>query len=119
MVLSALVERNRYMGQNTYLFFADAVKCFGKLWLENCLLNMHEKGFPIHDTALLYHLNHKAEISVNIPFRKTEDFTVNNLVKQGTIPGPLIYGLEVDQINKISEVVAVPYSPEAFIGMYK
>ena len=117
MVLSALVERNRYMGQNTYLFFADAVKCFDKLWLENCLLNMHEKGFPIHDTALLYHLNHKAMISVNTPFGKTEDFTVHNVVKQGTISGPLICGSEVDQVNKISEVVAVPYGPEVFIGM--
>ena len=78
---------------------------------------MHKKGIPMYDTALLYHLNHKAVISVNTPFGKTEDFTVYNVVKQGTISGPLICGSEVDQINKINEVVAVPYGPEVFIGM--
>ena len=31
----------------------------------------------------------------------------------------MICGSEVDQVNKISEVVAVPYGPEVFIGMPK
>ena len=90
MAVSAQVERNKILNRNTYLFFADAVKCFDKLWLKNCLLNMNNKGFPPYDTALLHYLNHQATISVNTPFGDTDDFTVHNVVKQGTISGPLI-----------------------------
>ena len=117
MVVSAMIERNRCLGRNTYIFFADAVKCFDKLWLKNCLLNMNKAGFPLYDTALLYHLNHKATISVDTPSGETDDFTVYDVVKQGTISGPLICCAEVDQINKVNEIVAVPYGPEVMIGM--
>merc|ERR1719494_73096 len=115
--MSALIERNKCLGKNTYIFYADAVKCFDKLWLKNCLLNMNSKGFPIYDTVLLYQLNHKAIISVNTPFGDTEDFTVYDVVKQGTISGPLICCSEVDEINNINEVVSVPYGPDMDIGM--
>ena len=117
MLMSALIERNKSLGKNTYIFYADAVKCFDKLWLKNCLLNMNRKGFPIYDTVLLYQLNHKAIISVNTPFGDTEDFTVYDVVKQGTISGPLICCSEVDEINNINEVVSVPYGPDMDIGM--
>ena len=117
MLMSALIERNKSLGKNTYIFYADAVKCFDKLWLKNCLLNMNRKGFSIYDTVLLYQLNHKAIISVNTPFGDTEDFTVYDVVKQGTISGPLICCSEVDEINNINEVVSVPYGPDMDIGM--
>ena len=74
-------------------------------------------GFPLHDTALLYHLNHKARISINTPVGETADFMVYNVVKQGTISGPLMCCSEVDQFNKIKEIVTVPYGPEVVLGM--
>ena len=57
MVISSIIERNRYLGRNTYVFFADAVKCFDKLWLQRSLINMNKGGFPLYDTAMLYYLN--------------------------------------------------------------
>ena len=117
MVVSAMIERNRCLGRKSYIFFANAVKCFDRLWLKNCLLIMSKAGFPLYDTALLYHLKHNATISVDTPSGETDDFTVYVVAKQGTISCPLICCSEVDQINKVNEVVAVPYGPEIMIGM--
>ena len=32
------------MGKYTYVVMADAEKCFDKLWLEDCLVDMAEAG---------------------------------------------------------------------------
>ena len=56
-------------------------------------------------------------ITVDTPFGMTEDFIVHDVVKQGTISGPLICCSDIDEINSINEVIAVPYGPELFIEM--
>ena len=38
-IMSAIIEKRRTERLNTYLFFADTVKCFDKLWLKNCKNN--------------------------------------------------------------------------------
>ena len=78
---------------------------------------MNKGGFPIYDTALLYHLNHKARISIDTPVGETGNFMIYNVVKQGTVLAILICCTEVDQVNKIKEIVAVPYGPEVVFGM--
>ena len=35
MTVLAIVERNKYLNQTSYLTFADVQKCFDKLWLED------------------------------------------------------------------------------------
>ena len=39
IIMSAIIEKRRTERLNTYLFFADTVKCFDKLWLKNCKNN--------------------------------------------------------------------------------
>ena len=61
--------------------------------------------------------DHKAVITVDTPFGMTDEFTVYDVIKQGTLSGVLLCGSEVDQVNKINEVVAVPNGPDVDIGM--
>ena len=43
-IINAIIEKQRQNHKNTYLFFADAEKCFYKLWLKDCLVEMEEIG---------------------------------------------------------------------------
>ena len=42
IILNTIIENQRAQKLNTYIFFADAVKCFDKLWLKDCLLEMYD-----------------------------------------------------------------------------
>ena len=50
VIMNTIIENQRAQKLNTYIFFADAVKCFDKLWLKDCLLELrllskHIKNF--------------------------------------------------------------------------
>ena len=45
IIVNTIIENQRAQKLNTYTFFADAVKCFDKLWLKDCLLEMYELGY--------------------------------------------------------------------------
>ena len=38
IIMNTIKGNERAQKLNTYMFFADAVKCFDKLWLKDCLL---------------------------------------------------------------------------------
>ena len=35
IIMNTIIENQRAQKLNTYMFFADAVKCFDKLWLKD------------------------------------------------------------------------------------
>ena len=39
--MKTIIENQRAQNQNTCMLFADAVKCFDKLWLKDSLLEMY------------------------------------------------------------------------------
>ena len=41
IIMSNIIENQKAQKLNTIIFFADAVKCFDKLWLKDCLLGMY------------------------------------------------------------------------------
>ena len=52
----AVMTRNNYYNKETCLIFADAAKCFDKLWLEDCLVDMVKRGLRERKTLLIYKL---------------------------------------------------------------
>ena len=44
------------------MFFADAVKCFEKLWLKDCLLDMYNLGYDPNTLKSLYKMNKETYI---------------------------------------------------------
>ena len=43
-IFSAVVDEARRLKKNVYFFFGDLVKCFDRLWLKDCLVDLHEAG---------------------------------------------------------------------------
>ena len=49
------------------MFFADAVKCFDKLWLKDCLLEMYNLGYDPKTLKILYEMNKETDIIIRTP----------------------------------------------------
>ena len=90
IIINAIIEKQKQSHKNTYLFFADTEKCFDKLWLEDCLIDMEEIGYSRNDIKILYKMNKKAEIIVDTTVGQTEGISINKIVKQGSIFGPIM-----------------------------
>ena len=61
IIINAIIEKQRQGHKNTYLFFADAEKCFDKLWLKDCLIEMEEMGYNRNYMKMLHEMNKKTE----------------------------------------------------------
>ena len=57
IIMNTIIENQRAQKLNTYMFFADAVKCFDKLWLKDCLLEMYNFGYDPNILKILYEMN--------------------------------------------------------------
>ena len=90
IILNSIIENQRQNKNKTYLFFADAKKCFDKLWLKDCLIEMYYLGYSPGTIRSLYEINKTSNIVVDTPVGKTSSITVEEVVKQGTIFGPVM-----------------------------
>ena len=105
IIINAIIEKQRQSHKNTYLFFADAEKCFDKLWLKDCLIDMEEIGYNRNDIKILYEMNKKAEIIVDTTVGQTESISIKEIVKQGSIFGPIMCCATTSKVNNIGEIV--------------
>ena len=97
------IQRNKRLGKKTYFVFGDAVKCFDKLWLRDCLIELYKAGVLVQDIGMLYRMNEEAKIKIRTPLGETDEFTCHEIVKQGTIWGPEMCCIETDSINRLGE----------------
>ena len=44
IIINVIIEKQRQSHKNTYLFYADAEKCFEKLRLKDCLIEIKKTG---------------------------------------------------------------------------
>ena len=49
---------------------ADAVKCFDKLRLKDCLIEIKELGYSSNDIKILYEMYKKADIKIEAPLEE-------------------------------------------------
>ena len=100
MVLNATVDYNNFINSETYVFFADAYKCFDKLDLKTSLIDLYEI-LGEHEAKLFYNLNKKAVITIQTPVGETNPIEVHEITKQGTIYGPILCDINTDKVNTI------------------
>ena len=67
MTMTAVIEQNMYLKQNTYLTFTDAEKCFDKLWLLDGVCELWRCGTDVRDCIMIKKLNERAEVVVKTP----------------------------------------------------
>eukprot|EP00794_Sanderia_malayensis_P020626 gene20626-22661_t len=113
MVLIAILDNNRRLNKKTYLILADAEKCFDKLWLKDCLVDLCAAGMREREIDILHKLNEKAEIRIKTPVGTTEEIIVKNIVKQGTVFGPVLCCANSVKVNDIiTGNISTVISPE-------
>ena len=109
IIINAIIEKQRQSHKNTYLLFADSEKCFDKLWLKDCLIDMEEIGYNRNDIKILHEMNKKAEIIVDTTLGQTESISIKEIVKQGSIFGPIMCCATTSRVNNIVEAVQYSY----------
>ena len=63
MIMNTIIENQGAQKLNTYMFFAYAVKCFYKLWLKDCLLEMYNLDYDPNTLKILYEINKETEFA--------------------------------------------------------
>ena len=103
MILQAIMDYNRQIGNNVYILITDAVKCFDKLWLEDCCNSLYEIGMEVNEIQVIEELNTNIKAKIDTPYGMTEEIKIREAVKQGSVTGPILCIAETDQVNRINE----------------
>ena len=90
LIVSSIIVKRRQEKQNTYLMCADTVKCFDKLWLKDCLIEVKELGYSSNDIKTLYEMYEKTDIKIETPFGEIISMEIQEVVKQGSTDGPIM-----------------------------
>ena len=95
-----------------FMVFADAEKCFDKLWLKDCIADTVDYRVRKREAAKM---NENARIKVMTPCGETKEIQKKKIVKQGTIFGPMLCCGSTSKINDgYQRETAV--SPEMSVG---
>ena len=117
MLMNAIMCKNRKLGKRTYLLFGDAIKCFDKLWLRSCILELYKAGVDKSDIFFIYNLNNTSQVKIRTQVGETDCFEIGETVKQGSILGPDIACLETDAVNRGGSKQIQSYDSEINIGI--
>ena len=80
IMMRAVIDNNRRLNRKTYCYFADAYKCFDKLWLKDCLVELWRAGMRDREVYMLYEMNKESHIVIETPVGMTDSITVHELV---------------------------------------
>ena len=116
IMLNAVVDNNSRIGKKTYMYFADAYKCFDRLWLKDCLVELWKAGMREREVNLIYEMNKTANIIIKTPVGNSKEITVTNIVRQGTVFGPKLCCIATQKINNGIEPISTVLTPELAIG---
>ena len=64
---------------------------------------------PANEVNMVYQMNKEAKITIDTPVGKTNEISVENIVRQGTIYGPVLCGISTDKVNKVGETVIMKF----------
>ena len=111
----SVIERNQYLGKPTYIFYADAEKCFDKMWLEDAIIELWRQGTNIRDAIMIKKMNEVANIIIHTPVGDTEEIMCKNIVRQGTVYGPKLCGVSMSRVNDVGRDIVTMYGPNLVI----
>lgn len=111
IAIMAVMDMNRRLKRDTHMLFADAVKCFDKLWLDDCLLDLKEAGMREKEIKVIRKLNEKARIEIETPVGSTTEIEAKKIVKQGTVFGPILCCCSTAKINAMGKRPITMVSP--------
>ena len=93
---------NEYLNKELLIAFYDLEKCSDSLWLEDCINSLWALGVKDDTLFLIYLMNTEASVTIKTPMGDTCPLILSNLVKQGTVLGPLLNNYSLDRFSKES-----------------
>ena len=100
MTFNAMIDYNNLIRSETYALFADAYKCFDKLDLKTCIIDLYEI-LGHQEAKLMYNMNKKSKITIQTPVGDTKQISIGEIVKQGTLSGPILCDINTDKVNRV------------------
>ena len=79
----------------------DVFKCFDSLWLEECINDLYESGLTNDKLNLIYISNEHANIAIKTSSGKTDPFSINKIVMQGTVWSGLMCTSTMDKLCQL------------------
>lgn len=87
LLIKEAVENNKRFKQRTTIVFADAVKCFDRLWLKDCVVDLVRAGMRAREAMIIYEMNKNTKATVLTPAGEPEEIEVGECVRQGSVWG--------------------------------
>ena len=115
-MMRSVIDNIRRLNRKTYCYFADAYKCFDKLWLKDCSVKLWRAGMREREGYMLYEMYEELNIVIETPVGITDCITVHNIVKQGTVFDPKLCSVATEKINGIGEEISTHITSELTIG---
>ena len=116
MTLNEIINYNKYLNKETHVLFADAYKCFDKLKLKNCIIDLY-KIVGAKEAMEVYRLNKIGKASIDTPIGIIGPIKANKIVRQGTIMGPKLCCINTDKINNIGRKCITSIGPNVKVEM--
>ena len=101
-ILKATVNHAKYLNKELLITFNDIEKCCDSLWFEDCINSLWDLEAKDDTLFLIYLMNTKASVTIKTLMGDTYPLSLSNLVKQGTVLGPLLNNCSLDRFSKES-----------------
>ena len=102
-LMRGVIDRAKYLEQEVWFTFYDIEKCCDSLWLEDCLNSLWKNSVQSDIFYLIHLINKRSNITVKIPFGDTYPFLAEEIVKQGTVVGPILNNCSLDDACKVGK----------------
>ena len=82
----------------------DLKQCFDSMWLEEAMNDLYESvGEEERDDklALVYLNNRDNKVAINTPVGQTDRDTIQDIVLQGSVHGPILCSAQVGKVGQI------------------
>ena len=99
-ILRSLIEFKIFKKEKLYLQFMDLSKAFDKMVLKNIMVNLWNAEIRGRIWRTILKINEYAKLTVSTPFGNTEEFTSNEILKQGSVLASTLAAMHIDDINK-------------------
>ena len=99
LVLHAVINEARNMRINIDINLYDISQCFDALWLKETINDLYISGVKNRNLNLLFEGNLETQMLVKTRFGNTDRVTLEEMVMQGSVPGPILCS---NQLSKLS-----------------
>ena len=99
-IVRSYIDHSVYIRSPIYLTLYDFRQCFDSLWLQDSIVSLWNLGIRNKILYNIYELNKKVCIKVKTPIGSTERCEKENLVKQGTVLGPICFSANIAEVDE-------------------